>query len=67
MSINLAADLPCEKSAGAPADEIEITPEMIETGAECLWKHPIEMYPSEEEMKVIVFDLFKTMAEARPR
>jgi hypothetical protein len=32
MSINLAADVSCEKSAGAPEQEVEVTPEMIEAG-----------------------------------
>jgi hypothetical protein len=36
MSINLAADLPCKKSAGAPANEIEFPPRMIEAGVKYL-------------------------------
>lgn len=35
--------LPCANSvgAGAPADEIEITPATIEAGAAVLWAHPL--------------------------
>jgi hypothetical protein len=36
MSINVTADVPCEKPAGAPEAEIEITPEMIEAGISIL-------------------------------
>lgn len=42
MSIDLAADLPCEKSVGAPGNEIEITPKMIEAGACYLYERLVE-------------------------
>jgi hypothetical protein len=36
VSIDLAADVSCEKSADAPGNEIEISPAMIEAGAEAM-------------------------------
>jgi hypothetical protein len=47
-------------------DEIELTPDMIEAGAECLITHPI-VYPSEEEFKIVVADVFRAMLEARKK
>lgn len=45
-------------------DEIAVTPEMIEAGAECLMRHPI-IEPSEDEFRVVAADVFHAMLEAR--
>ena len=63
LDVETAGDRPATRKP----EEIKITPEMIEAGVNCLWVHPIEMYPSGDEMKKVVFDLFKAMAEAHPR
>lgn len=47
-----------------PADEIEITPEMIEAGLEALYGFPITE-PTEAEMRVAVAEVFRTMARLR--
>jgi hypothetical protein len=46
--------------AGAPADEIEITPEMIEAGTLALSKHDEEFESSDEA----VVRIFRAMLEA---
>ena len=60
MSINLAADLSCEKSAGAPEQDVEITPEMIEAGLEKLFDYD----PSFSNEKDIVAEIFRAMLSA---
>ncbi len=50
-----------------PETEIEATLEMIEAGSNCLWRHPLFDAPSEEEMKILVADLFKAMIGSHPK
>jgi hypothetical protein len=49
--------------AGAP-DEIEITPEMIESGLAELKTHDI-MQPIDEELRVAVSEVFRAMMRSR--
>jgi hypothetical protein len=51
-----------EKTAEAP--EIEITPEMIDAGVNCLWRSPIDE-PSEDDLRVTAIKVFTAMFAAR--
>jgi hypothetical protein len=51
-------ELPSEN----PSDKIEVTPEMIEAGVRCYLRHPCSWEPSEEEMGLLVRDIFRAMA-----
>ena len=55
-----------EKSIEGKGEDIEITPEMLEAGANCLLEHPI-IDPSAEEMKIVARDVFRAMVGARPK
>jgi hypothetical protein len=52
------------RSAGAPANEIEITPEMIEAGLNALYGFPITE-PFESEMREAVVSVYKAMNNIR--
>jgi hypothetical protein len=55
-----------DSSAGAPANEIEITPEMIEAGLEALYRFPIED-PFESEMRKAVAAVYRAMVSRSTR
>jgi hypothetical protein len=46
------------------ADEIEVTPEMIEAGVSCLYDLPELLGPSEEQLKAALKAAFCAMIEA---
>lgn len=45
--------------------KIEVTPEMIEAGAEIAWRAPI-MDPDDAVIRQMVIDVFLAMLRARP-
>ena len=52
-------------SAGAPENEIEITPQMIEAGVEELSSHYLELQEGTDQFGALVKTLFARMWEAR--
>lgn len=54
-----------DKSADAPAKEIEITPEMIEAGVAQLLLGDFEAL-SEETARDLVLEIYRAMREVRP-
>jgi len=56
-----AADIPCEKSAGAPDAEIEVTPAMIEAGLDVLWNSGALETPMAGADRILVEEMFRAM------
>jgi hypothetical protein len=64
MRILDAADIPCEKSAGAPGAEIEVTPAMIEAGVRVLWDSAMVEQPMDGPDQLVVERIFVAMSRA---
>jgi hypothetical protein len=64
MPIIEAADAPCEKSAGAPDAEIEVTPAMIEAGVGILWASAALEHPMDGVDQILVEEIFVAMSLA---
>jgi hypothetical protein len=52
--------------AGAPANEIEITSEMIEAGVRVLWESGAVEHPSSDADHNLIREIFLAMDQARP-
>jgi hypothetical protein len=62
MPILEAADTSCEKSAGAPEAEIEVTPAMIEAGVRVLWDSAMVEQPMDGPDQLVIERIFLEMS-----
>jgi hypothetical protein len=52
------------RQAGDETQDVEVTPEMVEAGAEALWAEDFPL-PNDEEMARVVSKVFTAMTKAR--